>query len=455
MAEKRSAKGFTAEERAAMKERARELKAAAGKADGEADVLAKIAEMPEPDRVIAERLHAIVKASAPDLSPRTWYGMPAYARDGKVVCFFQSAQKFKTRYATFGFSDAANLDEGAMWPTAFALKKLTAAEEAKIAALVQEGGELRLHRNRTLGLSGRSCADSPRCSGRPCAVISAAAVSISCRSSAVRSTSAAAMFSSRRCSFVVPGIGTIHGFWARIQASAICAGVAPFRSATRSSSSTNARFASRASAIEARDGVAEVGAVEGRGLVDLPGEEALAERAERHEADPELLERRQDLLLGLAPPERVLALQGGDRLDGVGAADRLHARLGEAEVPDLARLDQLLHGAGDVLDRDARVDAVLVEQVDRVRPEPLQRGVDAAPDRLRAAVEAAAVLPPSKSNPNFVAITTWSRTGSSASPTSSSFVNGPYTCAVSKKVTPRSTAARVRSIISALSGMGR
>ena len=139
MAERKTAKtGFTAEEKAAMKERARELKAAAGKADGEADVLAKIAEMPESDRAIAERLHAIVKASAPALSPRTWYGMPAYAKDGKVVCFFQPAQKFKTRYATLGFSDGANLDEGAMWPTAFALKKLTAAEQARIGALVKQ-----------------------------------------------------------------------------------------------------------------------------------------------------------------------------------------------------------------------------------------------------------------------------------------------------------------------------
>jgi uncharacterized protein YdhG (YjbR/CyaY superfamily) len=139
----KASQGFTAEEQAAMKERAKELKAAArggtraGKADGERDVLAKIAEMSEPDRGMAERLHAIVKASAPELSPRTWYGMPAYARDGKVVCFFQSAQKFKTRYATVGFSDAANLDEGAMWPTAFALDKLTAAEEARIEALVK------------------------------------------------------------------------------------------------------------------------------------------------------------------------------------------------------------------------------------------------------------------------------------------------------------------------------
>jgi uncharacterized protein YdhG (YjbR/CyaY superfamily) len=132
----KAVKGFTDEERAAMKERAQELKAK--KADGESDVLTKIAEMPKPDRVMAERLHAIVKASAPDLSPRTWYGMPAYAKDGKVVCFFQSAQKFKTRYATFGFSDRANLDERGMWPTSFALKKLTSAEETRIRALVKK-----------------------------------------------------------------------------------------------------------------------------------------------------------------------------------------------------------------------------------------------------------------------------------------------------------------------------
>ena len=134
-------KGFTDEERAAMKERARELKAEArakkDKADGESDVLAKIAEMQGPDRAMATRVHAIVKASAPVLSPKTWYGMPAYAKDGKVVCFFQSAQKFKTRYATFGFSDRANLDEGAMWPTAYALTQLTPADEARIAALVK------------------------------------------------------------------------------------------------------------------------------------------------------------------------------------------------------------------------------------------------------------------------------------------------------------------------------
>jgi uncharacterized protein YdhG (YjbR/CyaY superfamily) len=137
-----TAKGFTPEERAAMKERARELKAEArankNKADGESDVLAKIAEMQGSDRAMAKRLHAIIKASAPALSPKTWYGMPAYAKDGKVVCYFQSAQKFKSRYATFGFSDEANLDEGAMWPVAFALKGLTAAAEAKIGALVKK-----------------------------------------------------------------------------------------------------------------------------------------------------------------------------------------------------------------------------------------------------------------------------------------------------------------------------
>ena len=132
--------GLSDEERAAMKERTRELKAEArraGKADGESDVLAKIAEMPEPDRAMAERLHAIIKASAPALSPKTWYGMPAYARDGKVVCFFTPAAKFKERYATFGFNAAANLDDGNMWPTAFALKELTPAEEERIVALVK------------------------------------------------------------------------------------------------------------------------------------------------------------------------------------------------------------------------------------------------------------------------------------------------------------------------------
>jgi uncharacterized protein YdhG (YjbR/CyaY superfamily) len=138
MPESKSAKKFTPEERAAMRERAQELKAAKGKADGEREVLAKIAEMQEPDRAMAERLHAIVNAAAPGLSPKTWYGMPAYAKDGKVVCFFQSAQKFKTRYATFGFSDKANLDEGAMWPTSFALTELTAAVEQRIGALVKQ-----------------------------------------------------------------------------------------------------------------------------------------------------------------------------------------------------------------------------------------------------------------------------------------------------------------------------
>ena len=132
----KTSKGFTDEERAAMKERVQELKAE--KADGESAVLAKLAAMPEPDRTMGKRLHAVIKASAPALSPTLWYGMPAYAKDGKVVCFFQSAQKFKTRYATLGFSDKANLDDGALWPTAFALKGLTAAEEARIGALVKK-----------------------------------------------------------------------------------------------------------------------------------------------------------------------------------------------------------------------------------------------------------------------------------------------------------------------------
>src|SRR5256884_1480872 len=135
---KKRREGFTGEEKAAMKERVKEMKAAADKADGESAVLAKIAEMPKRDRAMAERLHAIVKASATALRPRTWYGMPAYAKDGNVVCFFQSGQKFKTRYATFGFSDKANLDEGAMWPTSFALKELTAADEVRIGALVKK-----------------------------------------------------------------------------------------------------------------------------------------------------------------------------------------------------------------------------------------------------------------------------------------------------------------------------
>ncbi len=136
-----ASKGFTADERAAMKERAQELKAEARRAkgaDGESDLLAKVAEMPPADRAKAKRLHAIVKANAPTLSPKTWYGMPAYAKDGKVVCFFQSAHKFKSRYATVGFSDEANLDDGAMWPTSFALKDLTATEEKKIVALLKK-----------------------------------------------------------------------------------------------------------------------------------------------------------------------------------------------------------------------------------------------------------------------------------------------------------------------------
>jgi len=143
-AKSRTSTGFTAEERAAMKDHAQELKTAArrgsgaAKADGESDVLAKIAEMQEPDRVMAERVHALIMASAPALSPRTWYGMPAYAKDGKIVCFFQPAQKFKSRYATLGFNDAANLDEGTMWPIAFALTELTAAAEERNGALVKK-----------------------------------------------------------------------------------------------------------------------------------------------------------------------------------------------------------------------------------------------------------------------------------------------------------------------------
>ena len=137
-----TSEGFTAEERAAMKERAKELKAAAradkSRAEGERDVLAKIAEMPDPDRAMATRLHAIINASAPTLSPKTWYGMPAYAKDGKVVCFFQSADKFKARYATFGFNDTATLDDGTMWPTSFALTELAADDEARIGALVKK-----------------------------------------------------------------------------------------------------------------------------------------------------------------------------------------------------------------------------------------------------------------------------------------------------------------------------
>ena len=135
-------KGFTSEERAAMRERAKEVKAEArankNRAEGESDVLAKIAEMPEPERAMAKRLHEIIKASAPALMPKLWYGMPAYTKDGKIVCFFQCAQKFNTRYATLGFNDTANLDEGAMWPTSFALKELNAAEEARIVALVKK-----------------------------------------------------------------------------------------------------------------------------------------------------------------------------------------------------------------------------------------------------------------------------------------------------------------------------
>jgi uncharacterized protein YdhG (YjbR/CyaY superfamily) len=139
MPKTKTQQGFSAEEKAAMRERARELKAAERNADLESDVLAKIAEMPKAERAMAERLHALIKASAPTLSPRTWYGMPAYSNeDGKVVCYFQNASKFKARYATIGFNDSANLDQGNMWPTSFALKELTAAEEKKIGALVKK-----------------------------------------------------------------------------------------------------------------------------------------------------------------------------------------------------------------------------------------------------------------------------------------------------------------------------
>lgn len=137
-AKKKRYEGFTDEERAAMQDRVQEMKVARGKADGESEVLAKISQLPPTDRDMAKRLHAVIKASAPALSPKTWYGMPAYAKDGKIVCFFQSAQKFKTRYATLGFNDAARLDEGNMWPTAFALMKLTPADEARIGALLKK-----------------------------------------------------------------------------------------------------------------------------------------------------------------------------------------------------------------------------------------------------------------------------------------------------------------------------
>jgi uncharacterized protein YdhG (YjbR/CyaY superfamily) len=134
----KASQGFSAEEKAAARERVRELKAEAAKADGETELLAAIAKMQEPDRDMAKRVHALIKAAAPSLAPKTWYGMPAYAKDGRVICFFQSAQKFKSRYATLGFNDGADLDEGAMWPVAFALTKLTAAEEKKIASLVKK-----------------------------------------------------------------------------------------------------------------------------------------------------------------------------------------------------------------------------------------------------------------------------------------------------------------------------
>ena len=202
------------------------------------------------------------------------------------------------------------------------------------------------------------------------------------------STSAAATFSSIRARLVVPGMGTIQGFWTSNHASATCAGVAFFRSAILREQVDERAVRVPRFRREARDRVAEVGGVERRAGVDRPSEESLAQRAEGHEPDLELLERRQDRLFRLAPPEGVLALQCGDRLNRMRSADRLHARLGEAEVPDLSRLDQLLHRAGDLLDRDVWIDAVLVEEVDRLGAKAPKRGVDALPDRLRPAVEA-------------------------------------------------------------------
>ena len=187
----------------------------------------------------------------------------------------------------------------------------------------------------------------------------------------------------------MPGIGTIHGFWRAARRARSAPAWRPCAPRSGSSRSTNARFALRASGSVKRGTVLRKSSLENSVVVvDRAGQEALAERAERHEADPELLERRQDRLLGLAPPQRVLALQRGDGLDGVGAADRLYAGLGEAEVADLALVDQVLDGAGDVLDRDVRVDAVLVEQVDRVGPQPLQRSLHASADRARGGCRA-------------------------------------------------------------------
>ena len=245
------------------------------------------------------------------------------------------------------------------------------------------------------------------------------------RSASVSSTAAAAMFSCKRCSFVVPGIGTIQGFWARSQASAIWAGVAFLRSSDASEQVDQRPVRLPGLRREAGDGVAEVGAVEGGVLVDLAGEVALAQRAEGNEADSELFERRDDLRFRFPPPQRVLALQGRDGLDRMRAADGLHACLGETEVPDLALLDQLLHRPRDVLDGHVRVDAVLIEQIDGVDVEPLERCLRDLLDVLGPAVQARLLPVRINWNPNLVAITTCSRIGARALPTSTSFVNGP------------------------------
>ena len=221
-------------------------------------------------------------------------------------------------------------------------------------------------------------------------------------------------------------MGTIHGFWASSQASAICAGVAPLLSAMRTEQ-VDHRLVGRAG-LGGEPG--QVGADVARRrtavrLVDAPGEEPAAERAERHQADAELVQDRDDLLFGFAPEQRVLALQRGDRLHGVGAADGAHAGLGQAEVADLARLDEFLDGAGDVLDRHLRVDAVLVQQVDPVGAEPPQRAVHGVADVVGWLDSPVWRPSASKAKPNLVAMTTWSRTGASASPTSSSLTNGP------------------------------
>ena len=207
-------------------------------------------------------------------------------------------------------------------------------------------------------------------------------------SSAVSSTCAPPRFSSSRCRLVVPGIGAIHGFCASSQASAICAGVAAFRSAKALQPVDEREIPLAILFGEARHDIAEVGRIERRLLVDLPGEKALAERAERHEADAQFLERWQDLFLGLAPPQRVLALERRHRLDGVRATDRLHARLRQTEVLDLALANEVLDRACDIFDRNLRVDTVLVEEIDPIGPETFQRRLRDLADVRGAAVEA-------------------------------------------------------------------